>query len=277
MPCQGPPSSVEVRSTTTRLSFFSPSQLNAFLECEHLTQLTQNIARTGGREERARDAHADLLAKKGAEHELAWLHRLQAEGRVVTSVQCLNGERDWVKAAEQTLAAMRAGDDVIYQAVFLNDRWRGIADFLGRVDEPSALGSWSYEVWDTKLARQGKPYFALQLSFYTEQLARLQGREPESMHVVLGTQEQLSLRSADFAAYYRRSSGVFCARSLKRAPRTHIQFRTVPCATSRGTVSNGGKPRTRSAWSRAFGVSRLFGSTRLASTRSQISRRRDPT
>src|SRR4029077_10641681 len=101
--------------------------------------------------ERARGAHSDLLARKGEEHELAWLHKLQAEGRVVLSVEWLKGERDWVTAAEKTLSAMRAGVEVIYQGVLLDDGWRGIADFLVRVDEPSALGSWSYEVWDTKL------------------------------------------------------------------------------------------------------------------------------
>jgi predicted RecB family nuclease len=139
--------SVEVRITTSRLSLFSPSQLNAFLECEHLTQLTQAAARAGGREERSRDAHSDLLARKGEEHEQAYLHKLQDEGRVVLSVQCLEGEPDWEAAAEQTLAAMRAGVEVIYQGVLLDDGWRGIADFLIRVDAPSALGPWSYEVW----------------------------------------------------------------------------------------------------------------------------------
>ncbi len=104
-----------MRSTTTRLSFFSPSQLNAFLECEHLTHLTQNVARTGDSEERPRTAHSDLLARKGEEHELAWLHKLQAEGRVVLSLQCLQGEPDWISVAGQTLSAMRAGVEVIYQ------------------------------------------------------------------------------------------------------------------------------------------------------------------
>jgi uncharacterized protein len=182
---------------------FSPSQLNAFLECEHLTQLTQAAERTSGRKPRSRHAHADLLAKKGGEHEQAWLQSLQADGRVVLSLQCLTGEPDWELGAQRTLAAMREGVDVIYQPVLLDDQWHGIADFVVRVDTPSGLGPWSYEAWDTKLARQSKPYFALQLSFYSEQLARLQGREPESMHVVLGTQERQTLRFADFASYYR--------------------------------------------------------------------------
>ena len=70
---------------------------------------------------------------------------------------------------------MRAGAEVIYQATFLRDGLRGHADFLFRVDRPSDLGDWSYEVADTKLARRAKPYFILQLCFYSE-LARRASR-----------------------------------------------------------------------------------------------------
>ena len=93
--------------------------------------------------------------------------------------------------------------DVIYQAVFADDEWHGVSDFLVRVERPSALGDWSYEAWDTKLARHTKPYFVLQLCFYTEQLARLQGVTPEGMVVVLGTGEHDRLLYRDFDAYYR--------------------------------------------------------------------------
>ena len=75
---------------------------------------------------------------------------------------------------------MRDGADVIYQAVFVDDDWRGVSDFLVRVDRPSPLGAWSYEAWDTKLARHPKPYFILQLCLYTEQLARMQGVDARS-------------------------------------------------------------------------------------------------
>ena len=44
----------------------------------------------------------------------------------------------------------------------------------------------SYEVVDTKLARHARPEHVLQLCFYTEQLARIQGRQPDRMHVVTG-------------------------------------------------------------------------------------------
>jgi predicted RecB family nuclease len=112
-------------------------------------------------------------------------------------------DRDWAAEAMRTIRSMRDGAAVIYQAVFVHDDGHGIADFLVRVDAPSDLGPWSYEAWDTKLARHAKPYFALQLCAYSEHLARLQGREPEHMHVVLGTGRVEALRYRDFAAYHR--------------------------------------------------------------------------
>lgn len=92
---------------------------------------------------------------------------------------------------------------VIYQAVFADDEWHGVSDFLVRIERPSTLGDWSYEAWDTKLARHTKPYFVLQLCFYSERLARLQGVTPEEMVVVLGTGELDRLLYREFDAYYR--------------------------------------------------------------------------
>ena len=98
---------------------------------------------------------------------------------------------------------MRAGADVIYQATFSRDGWRGRADFLVRVDEPSDLGAWSYEPYDTKLARSAKPAAVLQLAWYAGEIAAVQGRLPERLHVVLGTTEVETYRPADVEAYLR--------------------------------------------------------------------------
>ena len=181
---------------------FSPSDLNHFLECEHLIHL--QLARGGHATPAVRDAHADLLAAKGLEHEASWLQRFRDTRRHVVEIDAPPGQRDFERDAERTLAAMRSGADVIYQGVLVEDGWHGISDFLVRIDAPSpAFGAWSYEAWDTKLARRSKPYFVLQLCFYTAQLERLQGRAPEQMHVVLGTGDVDHFRYADFAAYYR--------------------------------------------------------------------------
>ena len=180
---------------------FSPSDLNHFLECEHLTTL--DLARDPGTPRAPRDPQAELLAEKGAEHERAWLERFKAEGRTVVSIDSGSGDRDWERDARRTERAMRDGAAVIYQGVFVGDDWHGISDFLVRVDRPSALGAWSYEAWDTKLARRSKPYFVLQLCFYTEQLARIQGVTPDEMVIVLGTDDHDRLRYRDFESYYR--------------------------------------------------------------------------
>ena len=51
----------------------------------------------------------------------------------------------------------------------------------------------------------------LQLCFYTEQLARIQGRRPELMHVVNGLGERETFRPGDYEAYYRRLQRRFLA------------------------------------------------------------------
>ncbi|MEQ1897467.1 MAG: TM0106 family RecB-like putative nuclease [Vicinamibacterales bacterium] len=181
---------------------FSPSDLNHFLECEHL--ITLELARDPAALRLDRDAQATLLADKGAAHERAWLERFAAEGRRVVEIPSpISGARNWEADAAATEAAMRAGADVIYQGVFADGDWHGISDFLVRVPVTSVLGDWSYEAWDTKLARHAKPHFVLQLCFYTEQLARMQQVPPAEIVVVLGTGEVERLRYRDFDAYYR--------------------------------------------------------------------------
>ena len=103
---------------------------------------------------------------------------------------------------------MRRGADVIYQGRLEDDggRWSGYPDFLLRVDQPSALGGWSYDVLDAKLARRAKGEALLQLLLYSDLLAQAQGIEPELMHLALGgggNESSVSFRVAEYAAYYR--------------------------------------------------------------------------
>ncbi len=182
---------------------FSPSDLGHFVGCEHLTQLEVAAARGEIAKPHYVNAFDDLRKRKGEEHEAAFVHALLAQGREVVTIE-LGEERDFEEAAARTAAAMRAGAEYVYQAVLVLDGWRGIADFLERVERPSALGPWSYEVLDTKLARHARPSHALQLCFYSEAVAAVQGLAPDHAAVVLGTSERHVLRLADVEAYYRR-------------------------------------------------------------------------
>jgi uncharacterized protein len=181
---------------------FSPSDLNHFLECEYLTRLEVEVANGRVLDQRRR-AEADLLAAKGEAHEQLHLARLRDQGKRVAVIADPGRNPDWTSAALETRHAMISGVDVVYQGVLLGDGWRGRADFLVRVEVPSALGRWSYEAWDTKLARHAKPAHVLQLAFYSEQIAAIQMREPEWMHLVLGTGEDARFRCRDFTGYLR--------------------------------------------------------------------------
>ncbi|HEY6354349.1 MAG TPA: TM0106 family RecB-like putative nuclease, partial [Burkholderiaceae bacterium] len=114
--------------------------------------------------------------------------------------------------AARTLAAMRAGAQVIYQATLRDGALAGHADFLRRVDgEASVFGLYRYEVADTKLARTPKAKFIVQLAFYGHLLAIAQGAEPRQMHVVLGDFSERQFRCADYARYFRSLLGRFLA------------------------------------------------------------------
>ena len=111
-------------------------------------------------------------------------------------------------AHEATVTAMRQGADVIYQGTFFDGRWRCHADFLLRVDQPSGLGRYRYEVADAKLAKKAKAAAVLQCCVYTEQVAAIQGIEPDRITLILGDRSEEELRFRDYAAYYRTVDGV---------------------------------------------------------------------
>lgn len=191
----------------------SPSDLVAFLQCDHLTELSLEVAKGTRAGPVEGDQRVSAVQRRGIEHEKAHLARLHAEGLDIAEI----AESGELKVrAELTKEALAAGPDVIYQATFV-DRvssgpvWRGHADFLTRVTAPSSLGAFSYEPEDTKLATHVRSSAVLQLCEYAEQLARSQGRVPEQVHVVLGDQTRVSLRLADFAAYHRAAKERFVA------------------------------------------------------------------
>src|SRR5680860_1065156 len=197
----------------------SASDLNNHLACAHLTTL--NLARARGElaVELERGADAELLARKGDEYEDRYLASLKAEGREVVEIAQGDGSHAaLLEAARRTEEAMRAGAEVIYQATFLRDGQRGHADFLRRVERPSDLVA---VVADTKLARRAKPYFVVQLCFYSELLAAVQGAEPEHIHVILGDGEEHSFRLAEFSAYFRHIRGAFLAALSDGLPDTY--------------------------------------------------------
>jgi uncharacterized protein len=131
----------------------SASDLVAFHDCGHLTQLDRRALDVPDlRAQRCDDdEHARLIQRKGQEFEARYLARLEATHPGLIKID--HADRDPERLAAATLAAMKSFATVIYQATLLHEDLVGHADFLRRVERPSNLGGWSYEVIDTKLAR----------------------------------------------------------------------------------------------------------------------------
>jgi uncharacterized protein len=196
---------------------YSASDLNNYLDCSFLTTLDLQVAK----KELTRpepSAVAKLISELGLAHEASYLETLRARDDVV-DLAPEEGARGTTIAqleadAAHTEAAMANGAPVIYQGTFFDGTFLGRSDFLVRVDRPCARWAWSYEVVDTKLAFETKPYFIIQLCHYSAQLERVQGTAPKQMHVLLGNGNRESHAVGDFAAYYRRLKQSF----LRDAP-----------------------------------------------------------
>jgi predicted RecB family nuclease len=193
-----------MRTNHGRLSA-SPTDLANFLACRHRTALDWLVAHRRLEKPHFSDPLADILRTRGQEHERRYVAALAARGLTVVDLGPV--ERD--SRAVRTIDAMRAGADVIVQAVLSDDHWLGYADVLIKVDAPSpAFGPWSYEVQDTKLSRETRGGTILQLALYSELVGQIQGRRPERFHVVTPIASE-PYRLDDFAAFYRQVKGRF--------------------------------------------------------------------
>ena len=208
----------------------SATDLVTFHECEHASAL--DLVALDDADLRAQRTEADetgqLFMRRGNEFEARHLAELKT--RHPDLVEIRRDGADASVRAEETLAALKRGAPIVYQATLIDGDLIGHADFLQRVERPSSLGPWSYEVIDTKLGRRAKAGYVLQLAFYGELLAKLQGLEPQSMHVVLGNKKQVTYAHSEYSRYLRRLLGRFRA-ALGRKPETTYPNPCERCAT----------------------------------------------
>ena len=177
---------------------YSASDLGDFLLCKHLINLKRIDLDTPLQKDEA-DEQTQLLQDKGFEHEASYLETLRDQGKSIASIDVKN-----LKRAEQikaSIEAMHQGADVIYQAALLQLPFYGISDFLFKVPVHSKLGSWSYEVADTKLSSHPKARHLMQVSLYSSMLAEFQGVMPSATHLVMGNHSTESFRIADYLHY----------------------------------------------------------------------------
>ena len=191
----------------------SASDLSQSLGCRHLTAL--NLAVALGRRSPPiwRDPVLVVLQERGLDHERGYVDGLRAQK--LTIVDLSDNEVD--DAVANSIDAMRSGVDVVVQSALRNGRWFGRPDVLRRVRRQSTLGNWSYEVIDTKLAKDTRGGTVLQLALYSELLAIVQGMVPELFYVVTPDPAHPvhTFRVQDFASYFRLIRGRLEVTSLQ--------------------------------------------------------------
>ncbi|NRB38348.1 MAG: TM0106 family RecB-like putative nuclease [Pseudomonadales bacterium] len=186
---------------------FSPSDLTQFVESpfaswmDHFSKAHPEKAP----EADEADSMMTLLQEKGEVHEHQVLEGLRAQGLSVVDLSTAEDK------AQATVDAMHSGAEVIFQACLEKAPFRGFSDFLVKVAGDSDLGNYHYEVWDTKLSKEVKPYFVIQLCCYEDMVAQIQGRRSEEMVVVLGNDIHERLRTDDYYFYYESVKHAFLA------------------------------------------------------------------
>ena len=173
------------------------------LACRHLTQLDLQVAK--GQRPAPAWAAPDLkvIQELGRWHEAAYLAYLEQETKRTVAKLPEHGAAE--ELVGQTLRLMEDGVEVIAQGALRDAKWFGRPDVLLRVARPCGRWGWSYEVQDTKLARETKTTTILQLSMYSELLGLVQGAAPECMWVITPAAGYAGerYRVAEYAAYFR--------------------------------------------------------------------------
>ena len=153
---------------------FSASDLSTAVECQYQTLFKLDI-KLGRQElpEIAADEMLERTAVLGDVHEQNILKELietygEYDEVAGTGVKQFADRpkmdrQSLQRAHEETMAALRGGADVIFQATFFDGAFLGFADFLVKED-----GKWA--VWDTKLARHARVSALLQIAAYADQL-----------------------------------------------------------------------------------------------------------
>lgn len=230
----------------------SASDLMRFKGCRHATTLDLRHMEVGDLEPAADGEEAELLQRQGDAHELAFLEELRATGQTIAEIP--KDGMSLERSVERTLEALREGPDVVFQGALLGGGWGGYSDFLERVDRPSSLGPFSYEVVDTKLKRKPDPKHVLQLALYSDLLAAVQGVHPESAHLQLGDGARFTVRLAEVASYARHARAVFEA-FLRDRPATRPEPVSA-CALCRW------KEHCKAEWDRTDSLALVAGISR---------------
>lgn len=178
---------------------YAPSDLVTYLESPFASWMQRlYVEGASGIQPDEESADLKLIQDQGNLHEEKHLQKLKNRDLDVVEIAQF-GEN----AAKETVAAIEDRSEAVFQARLSRDDFSGMADFVV-LGEPDEAGERHYQVQDTKLASNAKPYHLLQLCCYAEMLEQITCSLPGTIAVILGNGDVKSFRTAGFFAYYQR-------------------------------------------------------------------------
>lgn len=202
---------------------FSPTDLSRHVNCGYLTLLNREVAQGKLDRPTITDPYFHMITERGRQFEKKYVESLKRDSDLQV-IDFTEGDDKDHHLFDRTMTAMKEGADIIVQGYLKKDGWAGHPDLLRKVDQPSDLGAWSYEVLDTKLAMETKAGSVLQLCVYTDMLGAVQGKTPEKMYIVKPGESMMGFTSEAFtfhhyAAYYRTVQRDF----IKKVEEAHLE------------------------------------------------------
>ena len=183
----------------------SPGDLNNFIACKFTIKneikfLKKEISKS---EEKVNDK---LWKKMGIEHEKKNYQLLKKKYKKSITIQ---SDLDEKKRFDETIKAMESGFDLIYHAYLVDGDLRGEADFLIKCNTPSKFGTYSYEVYDTKITRNLRPRHITQITAYSDMVGKIQKVLPDKMHLIDGADEEHSFKTLEYIDLFNHGKKEF--------------------------------------------------------------------
>ena len=185
--------------------FISPSDLNNFVSCKYhaFNDLNEHVKKL-----KKKDPSEDmkLWRRYGDEHEAKHLKLLKEKYSNNITIDPTKSDED---RFNNTIDAIKKGFDLIYKAYFIEDQFRGEADFLIKTNVKSDLGDYSYEVYDTKVTKNLKPKHVLQITAYSYLISKITGVLPKQMYLIDGKSEYHTYKVHEFLDYFNFTKNKF--------------------------------------------------------------------
>ena len=166
------------------MNLYSATMLVKYIKCNHIISNDFNEKKLKLKRN-TRTVADKLRLEKGLLHEAWYFSELKKNYSKLKDIKKLKGLSKEEKIKE-TIKALKEGYDLIYGGWLKSGNWSGELDFLEiNKKVKSDLGSWSYEITDTKHSSKVKGDHIYQQCLYTNLLKEVQGILPEKFYILL--------------------------------------------------------------------------------------------